>query len=148
MAGKGSSRPGLRYNSITQRWEVTGKGGAIKASFGDDDLTRLNQLEIGATGDTITKMYSFVATLSAAIAIGSGVLGVGTLQSLTGSGVGCAEIAIADKVFGNPKVALSSVLVAGFHVPTTNTLNVYLTPRPEAGAGSLAACGFDIVSIR
>ena len=150
MAGKGSSRPGLRYNSITQRWEVVGKGGQLLASFGDNNLTKLNQLEVGATGDTFTKAYKFVATLSAAVAIASGAaLGVGTLQSTTGSGVGCSELAIADFVMGNPKTALSSVVIAGFHVPTTNTLNVYVVPR-EGGqnAGSLAAIGFDCVAFR
>lgn len=145
----GSSRPGLKYNSITQRWEVIGKGGVVKASFGDSGLTKVTQLEVGATGKKVTKLYGFVATLVANTTIGSGVMGVGTLQSATGSGVGCSEIAIGDMIFGNPKVALTSVVIAGFYVPTTSTLVVNLTPRPEAGGGSLAAgSGFDIVSVR
>jgi hypothetical protein len=144
----GSSRPSFKYNSITKRWEVRGKSGTVKASFGDNSLTKVTQLEVGATGDNFTKMYKFVATLSAALTLGSGVVGVGTLQSATGSGVGCAELAVGDTVFGNPKTALGSVLITGFHVPTTNTLNVYCNPRIAAAGGSLAEIGFDVVAFR
>ena len=149
MPGKRSSRPGFSYNSLTQRWEVIGKGGVIKASFGDDGNIRIpTTLEVGDTADKISKIYKFVATLSAAVAVPSGAVGVGTLQSLTGSGVGCAELAVSDFVFGVPKVALSSVNLGGFHIPTTNTLNIYLTGAGVNGVGSLAIMGFDCFAIR
>lgn len=149
----GSNRPSLKYNSINQRWEIIGKGGSVKASFSDDGTSTLDtavvtDLQVGATGDTFTKMYKFVATLSAAVAVASGALGVGTLQSLTGSGVGCAELAVGDYVMGVPKTALASVIVGGFRVPTTNTLNVYLHTVGEDAGGSLAAIGFDVVAFR
>ena len=149
----GSSRPSLKYNSINKRWEVKGKGGQTIASFGDDGTAttitaETTSLEVGATGDAFTKMYKFVATLTAAVAIGSGAIGIGTLASLTGSGVGCSELAINDFVMGVPKVNLATVGIAGFRVPTTNTLNIYLHTLGEDAGGSLAACGFDIVAFR
>jgi len=106
-------------------------------------------MEVGSTGDYATKIYGFVATLTQAIAVASGALGIGTLQSATGSGVSCSELAIGDVVFGVPKVALSSVALAGFRVPTTSTLNVYVHTVGEDAGGSLAAgTGFNIVAMR
>ncbi len=143
-----SSRPSLKYNSINNRWEIRGKGGDLKASFGDNSETELVKLQVGATGDTFSKVYGFVATMAAALDVGSGALGIATLQSLTGSGVGCAELAIGDFIMGVPKTALDSVVVTGFHIPTTNTLNAYVHTLGEDAGGSLAVIGFDIVSLR
>ena len=145
-----SSRPSLKYNSINQRWEIRGKGGEVKASFGDDGNIKLPQtLEVGETGDKVSKIYGFVATLVDVLAVASGALGIGTLQSVTGSGVGCSELAIGDIVFGIPKVAPDSIVLGGFYVPTTSTLNVYAHTVGEDQGGSLAAgTAFDIIAIR
>ena len=143
------ARPRIKYNPRSQQWELRGKGGAIKATFQDDgDNQLLGNLEVGLTSDKMSKLYGFVATLSAAVAVASGALGVGTLQSSTGSGVGCSELAVGDMVFGVPKVSLATVGLAGFRVPTTSTLNVYLHTIGEDAGGSLAACGFDMVAFR
>lgn len=145
-----SSRPSLKYNSINKRWEVRGKGGQLIASFGDDGNVKSPiTLEVGETGQKVSRIYGFVATLVNVLAVASGALGIGTLQSVTGSGVGCAELAVGDMVFGVPKIAPDSIVFGGFHIPTTNTLNVYAHTVGEDQGGSLApGAGFDIVAIR
>lgn len=144
-------RPRIKYNSLSNQWELRGKGGAIKATFQDDgDNQLLGNIEVGASGDKITKMFAFVATLAAAVAIGSGVVALGTLQSATGSGVGCADLAVGDMVFGQPKANLTTpnVNITGFNVPTTSTLNVFMQGAGVNGVGSLIATGFNIWAVR
>ncbi len=146
-----SSKPSIKYDSRSNRWEIRGKGGALKAAFGDDGNVKvIENLEVGETGDKITKLYAFVATLSAAVAVPSGAVGIGTLQSSTGSGVGCSELAIGDMVFGQPIADLTTpnVGISGFSIPTTNTLNVFLTSPAVNNVGSLIATGFNIVAFR
>ena len=135
------------YSARENRWRITGKGGSNVAQFTDGGQARLPSLVISDTGE-VTRLRGFVATLAAAISIASGnPIGVGTLQSATGSGVGCAGLNVGDMIFGSPKTVLSTAVIAGFHVPTTNTLNVYTSSRDPNG-GSLAVIGFDIGQLR
>ena len=122
---KSSSRPNINYNAVSNRWEIMGKGGKLRMAVDDAQTPPVD-------------VHSFIGS-SAALA-NTGSLGIcGTITNATGLKVG-------DKVFANPKVALSSTFLAGFHIPTTNCLNFYaINP---AGVGSLAAMGWDVFAVR
>lgn len=125
-------RPNIFYKE--GKWHITAKGDVRVASFDGSGM------ELGETGDKISKMYTFTGTSAALSTVASGVITTGTITNATG-------LAIGDKVFGVPKTLFDTIQVVGMHIPTTNTLNVNLVPVGDTG-GSLIATAWDVVAIR
>lgn len=121
----GSSRPGIHYNAVTNRWEIRGKTGRLVQAFDDAQQAPV-------------RIFSFVGS-SAAIANTGSLMLVGTITGGTG-------LKIGDKVFASPKVELSAAILGGFHIPTTNTLNFYVA-SPD-GVGSMRAMSWDVFAIK
>ena len=85
-----------------------------------------------------TKVVSWVGSSAAIAACGS--------LALAGTITGAVGLAVGDKVFANPKVALAAQVLGGFHVPAANTVNFYVaTPN---GIGSMPAMSWDVFVIR
>lgn len=125
--------------------EFDGAGELLRGTGTMPDLSvgtkaTLGGLDVGVTGDTVTHMYTFTGTSGALSTVASGVITTGTITGGTG-------LAAGDKVFGVPKTLLDTIQFSGFHVPTTNTLNINLLPVGDTG-GSLIATAWDIVAIR
>lgn len=133
----------LFYNSRTQRWEVIGKDRKVKASFGDDGVAKFESgVEVDPDSATVTRLLSFVGSSAALSAVGTATTAIATITAATG-------VAVGDKVFGNPRVALGGDLgLGGFHVPTTNVINALITNPSPDGGGSLPARGWDITVVR
>ena len=124
-----SSRPSWHYISSRNRWELRGKNGTLINTVPDNN-------------SAMGKMTTFVGTSAAIAAVGTGNVVTGTITNATG-------LAVGDIVFANPKSTLSSNIgIAGFHMPTTNTLNVYFQNALPATVASQAAVGWDVFAIR
>lgn len=98
----GSSRPSLKYNAINQRWEIVGKSGDLKMAIADSNR-----------GD-ILNMIGFVGSSAAISSMGLGKMLVATITN-------ASDLKVGDKVFGNPKPAISAdslSFVSHFHVPS------------------------------
>ena len=122
-------RPIIYYNGRASRWEVLGKGGILKEAFDDAD-------------NAIIRKIKFVGTVGGIAAVGTLAMAIGTITGATG-------LLPGDVIFGVPKAALGgNVGLGGFHVPTNNTLNVYIQNVSGLSAGSLPATGFDIAALR
>ena len=142
----------LHYNPVAQRWESKGRDELVKAHIGESGLGA-NDLTIGTlatiqniivgSGSRQTFILGFTGTNAAITSIGTGAIAQGTITNATG-------IAVGDKVFGVPKADRSAghVGFAGFHVPTTNTLNVWVQNSKPDSAGSFPATGWDIITFR
>ena len=123
-----SSRPSFQYSSVSNRWELRGKGGKLLQVFPD-----------GNAGNVLGKVTLNVVGSSAGVA----AAGIGSIGVVVGTITNCTGLAVGDVVFGNPVSAMgvNAGGFAGFHIPTTNTLNVYST-------GTLPAMGWDIIAFR
>ena len=145
MANLKHFKPTWFWNSEKNRWEFRTRDGYC-ASISQDGIDTSGNIialraRIGA-GGTISLIQKFSGTLTGITAVGSGATAVGTVTGMTG-------IAFGDSVFGNPKAALGgNIGIAGWHVPTTNTVNAYITNTKPDSAGSLAAVGVDILVLR
>lgn len=124
-------RPRIKYNSVSNRWEIRGKAGELK--FAVDD---------GNVGVPI-RFISFVGTTPAVASMNFNVPIVATIS-------GASDLQRNDKVFGLPRNALAvgnAVGISHFHVPSNSLLHVTLHAIGTA-AGSLSAMGWDIFAIR
>ena len=121
---------GFRYNSISNRWELLGKGGRLIRAF-DDGNQGVPVKEMIVVGSNISTSIASMSTAIATIAIADNPLKRG------------------DIVFGNPKSAVTAntVGIAGFAVPSDGLLHVYAI-GPRGAAATLAAMGWDIYAIR
>ena len=133
--GLSVARGSLSYNQLTVGSLLSGNTLNI-GGIGSIADARVQRLILG--GGTISLLKKFTGTI-ALTAVGTGSVAVATI-----SGQGSAGIAVGDLVFGNPKAALSGVGIAGFYVPTTNVVNVYISNPNSQGGGSLPATGIDI----
>jgi len=121
-------KPNWFYSVVENSWILKGKRG--------------RKLDIPETNPHVTNFFNFVGTSAGITAVGSAAVAVGTVTNATG-------LAVGDIVFGNPKVALAGhVGAVGFHVPTNDTLNVYIANIKPDSAGSIPAEGWDIFAIR
>jgi len=146
----GDSRPSLKWDGQHNRWEVKGKGGVEIVDFANKQqvqardlavasLANIERMEVGSTGDYVTKIYGAVASSpNHTIPSGNAV----TYVSLPFTGV-----TPGDNVFANPKTALTNALVLGAHIPGNNIVHVYLGTRDQS-AGSLPALGWDLLAMR
>jgi len=119
----GSSRPSLVYNSVTARWEVTGRNGVLLATIPD-------------TSQPLGQIRRFVGSTDAiGDAIGSLTVVTATLTGTSGN------VNRGDVVFATAKTRQTSGVLAGVSVPSNNLMLLHII-------GSLPAMGWDVISIR
>jgi len=127
----GSTRPSIAYNSVTNRWEIKGKGGVLKLALDD-----------GSSGVPL-KMFSFVGSSPAIGSIGDQLGLVATIS-------GGKDLLVGDKVFCNPRpplLAAGRMAFSHFQVPSNAILSFSVHCIGTAG-GSLSAMGWDVFAIR
>ena len=140
------------WNASARRWEQKGLDGLVKA-YSDETGMGSNRITVGTqatiqravigAGSNLDYLLGFTGTSAAITSVTAAGVTVGTITNATG-------LAVADKVFGVPKstgLSSANIGIGAFYVPTTNTLNVHFV-NPAAGAGSLAAVGWDIIAVR
>ena len=121
MPARPSGKPGVVWNSITQRWEVVSKGGRL-------------ELAIDRQGRIPVQFISFIGSM-AAVNGSVGVLPVvGTITNANG-------LAVGDMVFVTLGSAYTTGNIFAPRIPTANTLNVQVW-------GSMPAAGVNVFAIR
>ena len=127
----GSSRPSMVYNSVTNRWEIRGKGGDLK--FAIDD----------ANSGPILKIFSFVGSSPA---IGSIGWNLGLVATISGA----TSLLRGDKVICDPRppiLANNNMAFSHFQVPSNAVLSFLVHAIGTVG-GSLPATGWDVLAFR
>lgn len=120
---------GFRYNPISNRWELRGKGGRLIRAF-DDGNQGVPLKEMILVGSSLNTGVGSHATAVATIAISNNPL-------LRG-----------DVVYGNSIAALPSNMgVGGFVVPSNGLLHVTVV-NPVDATATLTARGWDLYAIR
>lgn len=124
----GSSRPSFHYNSVTNRWELSGKGGVLKLAIPDANTA-------------ITSILAAVASNAAIAALGSYSSNVGSLL-VTGARVG-------DTVIATPKTAPpTNVFVCNAMVSGSNNVNFRAVNVDIAVVASYPAMGWDVMLLK
>jgi hypothetical protein len=123
MPGRGTMVPGLRWNSITNRFEFTGKNNTFLGAY-------------EPAGKHIIKTISFVGS-SAAISNVGGSVGANSVGTITNS----QTLAAGDIVMCSPKFIATLGEAYGFRVAAADTLNFSVR-------GSLPAGGWDVLAFR
>ena len=124
-----SSRPNFHYNSVTNRWELRGKGGKVLQAFSDA------QADLG-----VDRMFTRIGSPAALTAIGS-ITVIGSIP-VTGVRTG-------DAITANPLTALpAGVFIGGIRVSGNDNVNFYAGNLNNAVTGSLPAMGWRVVVMR
>lgn len=124
------------FDGKANAWVFTGKGGAVAARIGGGGI------ETGDGGTGIKKIGKLSGTLLPLAAVGTALSAISTVSNMTG-------LAIGDVVIFNVKQAIGGNLnIGAAFIPTTNTLNVYITNTQTTTAGSLVAKGVDVIYYR
>ena len=131
------AKPHFYWDGTKNKWVFTDPSGAEVAEIGGDSIFK-GGVKYGG-GTAFTKEAKLTGTIGAMTSVGTAATAVGTVTGMTG-------LAIGDVVTIMPKAAIGGLLgIGGAYVPTTNTLNVWITnPSPDS-AGSLIATGFDVI---
>ena len=166
----------ISYNVESHRWEIKGYDDEVKAAVGETTIQLFKGVVAAVTATIQNLNIGTLATLRAINSAGVGTLGnvqaqdltlaagtkitlfssiVGTTPATTvGTGgfavatmSGMENIAITDKVYANPKAALSAGL-SDLQVAGAGNVQVrFVNPSPAA-AVSQAAVGWDVLAIR
>lgn len=120
---------GFRYNSVSNRWELLGKGGRLIRAFddGNQGVPLKEMVLVGSSANTgIGSLNTAVATIT-----------------ISGN-----PLRRGDVVYGNSIAALpTNVGIGGFVVPS-NGLLLVTAINPQSGTATLTARGWDIYAIR
>lgn len=134
------------FDSKDRKYKIKGFAGEILAEvsgaavkFTGDVTSGINTTSLKAgSGTAITKMGVLTGTLLPLAAVGTGLAALSTISNMTG-------LAIGDKVSLTFKAAVGgNLLIGNPHIPTTNTLCVYVLNPVQNSAGSLVAVGVDV----
>jgi len=121
---------------------VVFNNGKVDVGKGEVALT---SIKVGANAlvSNISNVMGWVGSCAAITAVPTAAVAIGTITGATG-------LAVGDVIFATPKTnqSASHVSVAGFFVPTANTLNVLLQNIKPDSQGSYLAAGFDIIALR
>lgn len=123
----GSSRPGFNYSSVSNRWELRGKGGKILRVFDDA------QADIGV-GRTFTR----IGSPAAIAAVGS----MGNLGSIP-----CSGVAANDMVFAVPLTAVPTGVILS-NIRASGAGNVNFVAKADDAVASMPAMGWRVFVTR
>ena len=139
------------WSSIRNAWLLTGKGGTEIAELGDAGLRlastgTLPAINVGSTltlggGTGLNKIGVVTGTILPLTSIGSGATAISTISGMSG-------ITTGDKVFISPIAAIGGHTNLGVaFVPSTNTVNVWISNTKPDSAGSFVAVGADVLYV-
>ncbi len=108
-------------------------------------LATADALRVGS-GASVAFIHSFIGSSALITGLGTLIHAVATIAIAAG-----ADLAVGDRVFGNPKAGAGlgpRISVGPFRVPSINTLNVDIANLDPDSAGSFPAVGWDLTVMR
>ncbi len=123
-----SSRPSMVYNSATARWEVRGRGGALKFTVPDTN-TALGQI-------------LHIVGSSAALAVDA------TYGRVVGTIAGMTDVLRGDVVMATPRISVATYSLCGFAVPSNSLVNFYAHDPTGVATGTLPSLSWDVLVVR
>ncbi len=123
----GSSRPGIHYNSVSNRWEILGKGGALRFTIPD-------------TNSPIGQILHMVGS-SAALAM------TATYGRVIGTIAGMTSVRRGDVIMATPRITVATYGITGFAVPSNSLVNFYAQETTGLATGTLASLSWDVLVV-
>ncbi len=123
-----SSRPSMVYNSVSARWEVRGRQGALKFTVPD-------------TNTAIGQILHIVGS-SAALAMAA------TYGRIVGTIAGMTDVLRGDVVMATPRISVATYSLTGFAVPSNSLVNFYAHDTTGLATGTLPSLSWDVLVVR
>ena len=146
------------YSARDKKWILTNRGGNQIFAVVEDGVAIANTLAVAGVGSfadarlqriklglgaTLSLFNKITGTIAAIAAIGSGAVAIGTLTLVGGS------INVGDVIFGNTDQALAGHIgIAGYWIPSINTINFAIANHKPDSAGSFPGCGWTGLQVK